>query len=181
MGLPLPRHPGSTYADYVQWEGRWELIHGEAYAMTPGPSLEHQRLSMRLESAIEDGLEATKKKAGGGECEMFHAPLDVILAEDTVVQPDIVVVCDPAKKTPRGIEGAPDLVVEILSPSTAQRDLKDKRWLYEAHGVAEYLIVDPEDGSGELWRLQEGRYREPLRVAKGDVVKLLGGGLEIAW
>jgi Uma2 family endonuclease len=71
--------------------------------------------------------------ARAGDCEMLFAPLDVFLGED-VVEPDLVVVCDPARKSARGIEGAPELVVEILSPATARKDLTRKRWLFEAAG-----------------------------------------------
>ena len=76
------------------------------------------------------------RRTGGGDCEVLPAPVDVYL-DGSVVQPDLVVVCDPAKKTARGIEGVPDLVVEILSPGTASKDLMRKRWVYEAAGVPE--------------------------------------------
>src|ERR1035438_7626444 len=121
MSVPQPRHPGYTLEDWQTWEGNWELIHGVAYptyGMTPSPSLEHQRVSIHLASDILLALKEVKRRNGGGECEVFTAPVDVFL-EAGVVQPDLVVVCDPAKKSDRGIEGAPDLVVEILSPSTA--------------------------------------------------------------
>lgn len=181
MSLPVLKHPGYTIEDWKTWEGNWELIDGIAfptYGMTPAPSLEHQRVSRRIERALEDALEEGKRMGGGGDCEMLHAPIDVFL-EAGVFQPDIVVVCDPSKKTPRGIEGAPDLVVEILSPSTASKDVFQKRWAYEAAGVPEYLIVDPDGSVGVLLRLNAGRYEEAARIAWGAVVALLGGKLSI--
>jgi Uma2 family endonuclease len=96
-----------------------------------------------------------------------------------VVQPDLLVVCDPAKISPRGIEGAPDLVVEILSPSTAGKDVTRKWWLYEAAGVQEYLIVDPAEKVGRLLHLVAGRYEDAARVEWGAMVAILGGRLSI--
>jgi len=178
MSLPQLRHPGYTIADWKTWEGRWELINGVAYDMTPAPSLEHQRVSVRLVNAIFNSLEDAKRKNGGSECEIFSAPVDVYLG-DGVFQPDAVVVCDPAKKSLRGIEGAPDLVVEVLSPSTAGRDWSTKRWAYEVAGVPEYLIVDPDERVAVLLRLNSGRYEEAARVEWGALVTLLGGKLPI--
>lgn len=178
MGLPQPKHSGYTLADWKGWEGRWELIHGVAYDMTPAPSFEHQRISSRLHIAIGIALVDAKKKAGGGECEVLAAPLDVFL-ESGVFQPDLVVVCDSAKKSERGIEGAPDLVVEILSPRTASKDTVRKRWAYEAACVPEYLIVDPDERVGVLLRLEAGRYQEAARVEWGAVVALLGGTINV--
>ncbi len=178
MSLPELKHPGYTVQDWKLWEGRWELINGVAYDMTPAPSLEHQRISSKLHAAIWNALEEAKRKSDGGECEVFAAPVDVFLG-DAVVQPDLVVVSDPAKKSERGIEGAPDLVVEILSPRTASKDLTRKWWLYEAAGVPEYLIVDPEERVGKLLNLEAGRYVEIARVEWGTVVGLLGGKLSL--
>lgn len=178
MGLPQPKHSGYTLDDWKNWEGRWELIHGVAYDMTPAPSLEHQRISSRMNVAIANALEDAKKKASSGECEILAAPLDVFL-ESGVFQPDLVVVCDPAKKSERGVEGAPDLVVEILSPRTASKDTVRKRWAYEAAGVPEYLIVDPDERVGVLLRLEAGRYQEAARVEWGAVVALLGGTISV--
>ena len=178
MGLPQLKHPGYTIEDWKSWEGRWELIHGVAYDMTPAPSFEHQQISSKLHIAIGIALESAKKKVGSGECEVLAAPLDVFL-ESGVYQPDLVVVCDPLKKSERGVEGAPDLVVEILSPRTASKDTVRKRWAYEAAGVPEYLIVDPDERVGVLLRLESGRYQEAARVEWGAVVALLGETLSV--
>jgi Uma2 family endonuclease len=105
-------------------------------------------------------------------CETFVAPIDVFLSgqadeADTVVQPDVLVVCDPAKVADDGIRGAPDFVAEILSDSTAYKDLNEKRGLYERAGVREYWIVRPDDGGVLAWRLADGRYA-PVREYRGD-------------
>jgi Uma2 family endonuclease len=146
--------------------------------MAPAPSLEHQRVNVHLAAEILMALKDAKRRGGSGGCEVFAAPVDVYLGE-TVVQPDLVVVCDPGKKTERGIEGAPELVVEILSPSTASKDMTRKWWLYEAAGIPEYLVVDPDGRLGRLLRLEEGRYAEAARLEWGEVVALLGGRIQI--
>jgi len=180
MSLPQLKHPGYTIEDWKTWEGRWELANGVAYDMTPAPSVEHQRVSSRLHAALFNALDEAKRKAGKGDCEVFHAPIDLFLPDqESVYQPDLLIVCDPSKITPGGIEGAPDLVVEILSPSTASRDTVRKRWAYEAAGVIEYLIVDPDERFGLLLHLEGGRYEEAARVEWGAVVALLGGKLNI--
>jgi Uma2 family endonuclease len=145
-----------TYRDYRSWpdDERWELIGGQAWAMSPAPTRAHQGLSMRLSALMSTFLE-------GRSCEVYAAPFDVLLPAadeaddevDTVVQPDIAVFCDRGKLTPAGARGAPDLVVEILSPSTSKRDLSDKFELYERHGVREYWVVDPGNRAIQLWRL----------------------------
>ena len=179
MSLPQLKHPGYTVEDWRSWEGRWELINGVAYDMTPAPGTDHQRVSSKLHLAIGNALEAAKGQTGSGRCEIFAAPTDVFLASG-VVQPDLLVVCDPAKISQRGIEGPPDLVVEILSPRTAQKDWTTKRWAFEAAGVPEYLVVDPDEQVGVLLRLEAGRYQEASRVAWGAVVALLGGRIAVA-
>ncbi|MDR3671056.1 MAG: Uma2 family endonuclease [Holophaga sp.] len=177
MTSPMLRHPGYTLEDWKVWEGRWELINGVAFDMTPAPNLEHQVISSQLHLAIGNALEEAKKKSGG-DCLVLAAPLDVYLG-DSVVEPDLVVVCDPAKKSRRGIEGAPDLVVEILSPRTASKDLTRKRWLYETFGVPEYLVIDPDERVGLLLRLVDGTYREAARIEWGSEVALLDGRLAV--
>lgn len=135
-----------TYIEYLAWpeDERWEIIDGQAFAMTPAPGMLHQQISMALGSKLFAFFE-------NQTCSVFAAPFDVRLPENketndnasNVVQPDLVVYCDPEKIDERGGKGAPDLVVEILSPSSADRDLIDKMALYERHGVREYWIIDP--------------------------------------
>jgi Uma2 family endonuclease len=180
MGLPQLKHPGYTTEEWATWDGNWELLDGEAYAMAP-PTLEHQRVSFRLSRAIANALDEAKPRFGGGEFEVFPAPCGLFLPGETALQPDLMVVCDPAKKTVRGIEGAPDLVVEILSPSTVRIDLLDKRRTYERARVPEYLIVDPDRREAVLLRLEGSHYEEAARILWGGLLALLDGRLSITF
>jgi Uma2 family endonuclease len=154
-----------TYADYLTWsdEERWELIDGVAYNMTPAPSRKHQEISWELAQQIGAHLH-------GKRCKAYTAPFDVRLpapgatdeTTSTVVQPDLVVVCDPAKLDDRGCKGAPDLVIEIVSPDSVARDMKEKFLLYERVGVAEYWIVHPTDRIVSVFRRgPDGFYGKP--------------------
>ncbi|MDR1701205.1 MAG: Uma2 family endonuclease, partial [Sporomusaceae bacterium] len=134
-----------TYADYCKIDdgNRYELINGEIYLMT-SPNKNHQRISSNLHIEIGNYLK-------GKKCEVFHPPFDVILPKEDetketatiTVQPDIFVVCDENKLDDYSCVGAPDLIIEILSPSSVKRDKITKRKLYELNGVREYWIVDP--------------------------------------
>ena len=170
-----------TYADYLTWpEGeRWELIDGVAYMMSPAPSRRHQELSGNLQSILHQHLK-------GKRCKVYDAPFDVRLPDgvdetaeaiETVVQPDIVVVCDPEKLDDRGCKGAPDLIVEILSPSSADRDLKEKFYLYQRVGVREYWILNQTDETLMVFKLINGcEYGRPEMYVSRDkvAVPLLG-------
>lgn len=171
-------HPADryTYGDYLDWpEGeRWELIEGAPYDMTPAPSRQHQRLLSRLAVPIGSHFE-------DGPCEFYVAPFDVRLPRggepdadvDTVVQPDLVVVCDPAKLDDRGCRGAPDWVIEILSPSTAAKDHIAKLALYEKHGVREYWLVHPTDRVVMAYRRGgDGKFGAPAVHSSEHQVKV---------
>jgi len=174
MGLPLrQKPPGFTYVDYLTWpEGeRWELIDGEAYAMSPAPTNFHQLIVGELFWRIHGYFR-------GKPCRPFVAPFDVRLPNagkanhevNTVVQPDISLVCDPDKlQDNHGCLGAPDWVIEVLSPGTAVRDQRTKRALYERHGVAEYWLVHPVDRSVTIYRLENQVYGKPLVFGVEDV------------
>ncbi|MFZ4617945.1 MAG: Uma2 family endonuclease [Rectinemataceae bacterium] len=144
-----------TVAEYKLWNDnkRWELIHGVAFAMSPAPRRQHQKLAIDLGSRLLSFV-------GDKGCEIYLAPIDVYLPgpaqgeDDTVVQPDVLGVCDPSKLIDEGIRGAPDFIAEIISPSTADRDLTDKLALYELHGVREYWVVFPENGRVFVYRRQ---------------------------
>jgi Uma2 family endonuclease len=139
-----------TYADYASWRFREavELIRGRIHLMAPAPNLEHQRVSRRLTVLIDEFLR-------GKPCEVFHAPFDVRLPLpperqsspriDTVVQPDLCVVCDPAKLDAQGCLGAPDWIIEILSPASSRKDLSDKFEVYQHAGVGEYWVIHPHE------------------------------------
>jgi Uma2 family endonuclease len=176
MTLPnFKEYDRFTYADYLTWDDdqRWELIDGEAFCMSPGPNRLHQKCLGELHRQIANYLE-------GKLCEVYLAPFDVRLVEDTsasdedtttVVQPDIFVVCDRDKLDDRGVKGAPDLVVEIISPSTAKRDITTKYELYQRHGVKEYWLLYPNDRTLLVYRLsEEGRYATPEVFGDGDIV-----------
>lgn len=163
-----------TYTDYLSWpeDERWEIIDGVAYAMT-SPNRQHQEISGNL--YLEFGNYLRNKS-----CRVYAAPFDVRLSKknetpkdvSTIVQPDITVVCDQNKLDNKGCLGAPDLVVEILSPSTASHDVIRKRRLYEAKGVLEYWIVDPTHHILTRLYLNEElvKYREPEYFSKEDTI-----------
>lgn len=184
MATPLRKLRPFTYRDSRGWDGRWELVRGESYDMSPAPSRQHQRLLVDLAVQIGSWLE-------GKSCELFTAPFDVILADpgqaledaETVLQPDLVVVCDENKLQDCGCIGAPDWVIEILSPSTAARDHLEKRDLYEKHGVAEYWLVHPTELLLTRYRKSlEGRFGAPIITAlSGTTAVAVLPGLEIDW
>ncbi|WP_449244746.1 Uma2 family endonuclease [Desulfobacca acetoxidans] len=173
-----------TYGDYLCWpEGeRWELIEGIPYNMTPAPSTDHQRISGEIFRQISNFLVDQ-------DCQVFVAPFDVRLPEAeeaddeiiTVVQPDITVVCVPEKLDARGCRGAPDFIIEILSPSTAAKDQIYKVALYEKHGVREYWLVHPGDRLITVRLLTPGgTYGIPsIYEAKGLLPVHILPGLEI--
>ena len=127
-----------TYTDYAAWpdDERWELIDGEAYNMSPAPTTRHQSIVYNISFIIKSNLL-------NKSCKPFVAPVDVVFSEHDVVQPDVFVVCDEKKITEANIQGAPDLIVEVLSPGTAIKDKRGKKKLYEKYGVKEYIIIDP--------------------------------------
>jgi Uma2 family endonuclease len=147
-----------TYAEYAGWPDdgkRYELIDGVVYMMAPAPTWEHQDISAELLTQLRVFLK-------GKPCKAFAAPFDVRLnasaGDDTVVQPDLVVVCDRLKLSGAGCVGAPDFVVEILSRTSANRDRVLKFNQYLKAGVREYWIVDPDSKTVIVNILDNGRY-----------------------
>jgi Uma2 family endonuclease len=159
MPLTLKTDKKYTYKNYLEWsdDERWELIEGIAYNMTPAPSLRHQTIVMNFSYTL-------KNKLKDKPCVPFIAPTDVILSEHDVVQPDVIVVCDKKKFTDANIRGAPDLVIEVLSPATSLKDKREKKACYEKYGIREYIIVDPIENYVERIYLEEGG-----AYSKGDV------------
>jgi len=141
-----------TWKDYRAWpdETRWELLGGTAIAMSPSPGVRHQALATRIGGVFSGFFK-------GKNCRPFVAPLDVKLSEHDVVQPDLLVVCDPAQIKDTHIEGAPTLVVEIVSPSSEKQDRLAKMKLYERFGIKEYWIVTPYPPLLEIHTLESGR------------------------
>ena len=166
-----------TYADYLLWrfKEQVELLRGKLFKMSPAPREIHQRVSMYLSGELYNFF---KDKT----CRFYSAPFDVRIPAKgtketidnqiyTIVQPDLCVVCDLEKIDGRGCIGAPDLVVEILSPSNSRKDLKDKYEIYEEAGVPEYWIVDPDNKAFYRYVLQEGVYIGLPPVSEGDVFR----------
>lgn len=185
MGQPLLKTDAHyTYGDYRRWppEERWELIEGTAWNMSPAPSRAHQAILGQLHLLFGEWLKDKPRH-------LYLAPFDVQFPSrpdqvedeiDTVVQPDLSVFCDPERLTDAGARGAPDVVVEILSPWTSKKDLNDKFSLYERHGVREYWVVDPA-GSVQVYRLNaNGHYDDPeIAVRTGTVASAVIEGLRV--
>ncbi len=163
-----------TYADYLQWKfkERIELIKGRIFKMSPAPSSYHQEIVVEITRVFANYLK-------GKPCKVYSAPFDVrltkklLLNEDviTVVQPDICVICDRSKIDKRGCIGAPDIVVEILSPGNNKTELQNKYEVYEENGVQEYWIVSPQDKTFLKYTLNnEGKYVASRLLTSGSEV-----------
>lgn len=172
MGMNQPHHKKVTYAEYLTWddEPRFEIIDGTPY-MQAAPSRQHQRVVTQLMGELYTFLK-------GKTCEVYTAPFDVRLsaAEDDeeyqIVQPDISVICDERKLDDKGCKGAPDIIAEILSPSTWQRDRIEKLNQYQKYGVKEYLLIYPNEKIVEQYILGEnGIYATPHIYNKEDVFR----------
>lgn len=168
------KQDGYTYEDYLTWDDdtRYELIDGEAYMMAPAPTTAHQAISVSLASQFYNYLR-------GKTCRVFAAPFDVRLSEDTVVQPDISVICDPGKLDARGCNGAPDLVVEILSPSSVGHDSVVKLNTYNEAGVREYWIVDPDSRSVLVYLFKGGEGTVRVYGEKAVIAAHVLDGLQV--
>jgi len=152
MGYVLRKEdlPSYTYEDYARWEGRWELIDGVAYAMSPSPTFKHQRLSGYIHVLLEEALDDCPR------CQPVQ-DFDWKIDESTVVCPDNLVICHEPENQ-NYLTRAPALIFEILSPSTAAKDEGVKFRLYEAESVAYYALVNPVEQVLKVYRFQEGRY-----------------------
>ncbi|GAB3222131.1 Uma2 family endonuclease [Algoriphagus aestuariicola] len=162
-----------SYADYLKWdfEEIVELIKGKVFRKAAAPNRRHQEVSVNLTSRIWDFLK-------GHPCKVYSAPFDVRFSRnpefskiDSVVQPDISVICDPSKLDDRGCFGAPDLIVEIISPGNSRVELQNKYDLYEEFGVREYWIVHPTDCTLLIYTLVDGRFQPSRLFTSGDRVK----------
>lgn len=161
-----------TYSDYLKFnfDEMVEIIKGKIFRMSPAPSATHQRISGRLFTMISNIL-------WNKQCQVFSAPFDVILPvkgkdfmqSDRIVQPDIVVICDQSKIKERGCFGAPDWIIEILSPHTTKKDLQDKFDLYEESGVQEYWIIEPKNQTVEVFVLENEVYHRITTYVQDDI------------
>jgi Uma2 family endonuclease len=172
-----------TYADYLTWtfSERIELFKGKIFKMSPAPSRKHQDYASNLYRIIDRYLDNT-------QCKVYFAPFDVRLTKLknekeilTVVQPDISVICDKKKLDDKGCLGAPDLIIEILSPGNSRREMKDKYALYEENGVKEYWVVHNNEDLIQVWDLIKGKYVLRANYCTPDMipVKVLKG-LEVS-
>ncbi|GIZ15176.1 Uma2 family endonuclease [Capnocytophaga catalasegens] len=150
-----------TYADYLLWkfQERVELIKGKIFKMSPAPSRKHQDISRKINRKLDAFF-------CNGSCNLYYAPFDVRLPQKskkdeqiyTVVQPDLCVICDPKKLDERGCIGAPDLIIEILSPGNSKKEMKNKYELYQEAGVREYWVVNPLEENILIYVLDNGKY-----------------------
>ncbi|MBL7794846.1 MAG: Uma2 family endonuclease [Saprospiraceae bacterium] len=163
-----------TYADYLLWrlKERVELIRGRILKMSPAPGTAHQHVSGNIQGIFWNYFK-------GKSCKVFAAPFDVRLPvsrkkgqDSTVVQPDLCVICDDSKLDERGCAGAPDLIVEILSPGNSKRELKIKFEVYEEAGVREYWVVNPLEKVVLVFVLNEaGKYIGLAPLVDDDTLK----------
>lgn len=172
---PFTEYGTYSYADYLTWEidEMVELIKGKVFrSAAAAPRRKHQEVAGLLFSKILQHLE-------GKNCKVFIAPFDVRLPvnskknEDifTVVQPDICVVCDRSKLDEAGCLGAPDLIVEVLSPGSNKKELKNKYEVYEESEVQEYWIIHPSEETLVIYNLIEGKYQPSKLFSHGDIIK----------
>lgn len=153
LAIDYDLNPHYTYEDYKNWEGRWEVIEGIAYAMSPMPTGKHQRLSLKIAFELEKNLKNLKS------CKRCKAlmPVDWEVDKNTIVQPDNLVVCDIDINFTK-LTKTPIIIFEILSPSTAKKDKTFKYQIYEQVGVKYYIIIDPEKEVGLVYELNNFKY-----------------------
>ena len=148
MSLNAKILPYYTIEEWEQWKGKWELIEGIPYAMSPAPVPKHQRIALNLAQSFN--LKLNKCKS----CKVYQT-IDWQVTDDTVLQPDILIICnDPGKR----LKFPPQLIVEILSPSTSLKDRNSKFYIYEKQKVKYYLIVDPDKNTVEVYELSNDKY-----------------------
>jgi Uma2 family endonuclease len=162
-----------TYADYLKWdfEEIVELIKGKIFTKAAAPNRRHQEVSVNLTSKIWEFLK-------GQSCQVYPAPFDVRFSKDpefsktdSVVQPDISVICDPSKLDEKGCFGAPDIIVEIISPGNSRVELQNKYELYEEFGVREYWVIHPTDCTLLIYTLIDGKFQPSRLYTSGDQVR----------
>ena len=171
---PIAGYGNYSYADYLSWQldEMVELIRGTVFRQAAAPRLIHQRISGKIFHHLYTFLQ-------GKSCEVFSATFDVRLPVssrepdkvNTVVQPDLCVVCDPEKLDELDCVGAPDLIVEILSPGNNKKELQLKYEVYEASGVKEYWVIHPDERTLLIYTLNAGKYQPSRLYTMGDRVK----------
>ena len=160
-----------TYADYLMWniKDRVEILKGKIFRMSPAPTISHQGISFNLSGLFFMYFH-------NKPCKVFASPFDVVLKnkngkEDTVVQPDLCVVCDPEKLADgKRCQGAPDLIIEILSPGNSKKEMVNKYELYEEAGVREYWVVRPDYKEITQFVLENNKYRTLPPIVEGTII-----------
>lgn len=160
-----------TYADYLMWniKDRVEILKGKIFKMSPAPTISHQGISFNLSGLFFMYFH-------NKPCKVFASPFDVVLKnkdgkEDTVVQPDLCVVCDPEKLADgKRCQGAPDLIIEILSPGNSKKEMLNKYELYEEAGVREYWVVRPDYKEITQFVLENNKYRTLPPIVEGTII-----------
>lgn len=168
MGLSAKILPNYSYEDYLQWEGKWELIEGIPFAMSPSASPRHQFIAANLITEFNIIL----RQNSTCNCRIYD-PVDIKVSENTILTPDAIVSCTFPEKS--HFDFPPELVVEILSPSSLLRDRNTKFELYEEFGIQYYLIVDPESNAIEVYSLINGSYKK----MNNEYIFDLGGECQI--
>lgn len=150
MSSALRLLPNYTYQDYLRWEGRWEIINGIAFDMSPMPSPNHQRIASELNGILLNAL-----KTNSCHCTVYQ-PIDLKISENDIVNPDLLIICEDF--TGQYYDKPPTLVVEIISPSSRLKDTITKFDLYQGFGIVYYLLVDSEKDTILAYQLQNGKY-----------------------
>jgi Uma2 family endonuclease len=148
-----------SWDDYVKWDGRWEIIDGEAYDMSPAPYPKHQRIVGRIFLQMSETLKCD-------ECEAYISPIDWRIDDLNVVQPDIAIFCEDTKE--QYFTKTPPLIVEVLSKTTASKDINEKFHLYEKNGVKFYVIVEPNSEVADIFELKDKKYELQKKLASKD-------------
>ncbi len=160
MNLAKKYLPNYTYDDYKLWKGDWELIEGIPYALSPSPPGKHQRIAFEFARQLAEQLENCPQKC------FVYPELDWIVSKDTVVRPDVTVVC---KKVEEYLRETPELVVEVVSPNTFQKDERLKYELYEREGVKIYVLVYPDLQKVRAFKLVRNRYKKFFDSDEGEL------------
>ena len=150
-----------TYEQYKTWDDKWELIDGVPYAMSPAPYPKHQKVVFRVSKELDKNLECNEDI-----CEIYFAPVDWKIDNTTVVQPDVALFCEETEN--QFFSKTPPLVVEVLSKSTAVKDVTVKKSLYEKVGVLYYVIIEPNTKMADIYLLVNGKYMHVGTYTKDD-------------
>ena len=155
-----------TCDDYLEWEDRWELIDGIAYDMSPAPYPKHQRIVFGIARELDSNIDCKK-------CKVYISPIDWKINYDTIVQPDVAIFCEETTK--QYFSKTPPIVVEVLSKSTALKDVTTKYKLYEKMGVEFYIIIEPSTELTDIFRLIDGKYQLIKKFTREDSYKFEWG------